>query len=262
MRVIRIQVARPSVILTLCLAVLLAIAAEGVSSSRARHMTGAVSCVRTAARAVIPFKSFSFGDVYRGEVISQIFVIKNEGDADLQIKDVKVDCGCTATRSDSLIHPGKEGIVEVEVQTVSQSGLINKSAVLHTNDPDQPVITFTLIANVLAGAPLRQGKHIGPVFLSPDSQGSMYALAGKKATAEFSVTADDTPVKVLRVEGETKNFASRVEVVEPGRRYKILVESLQIETGGLYTDHLRVVTDNPTLPAFTVDLTLRVYDKQ
>jgi hypothetical protein len=262
MRALRIQVARPSVIMTLCLAVLLAIAAKGASSSHARHMTGTVSRVRSAPRAVIPFNSFSFGDVYRGEVISQIFVIRNEGDADLQIKDFKGDCGCTAARSDRVIPPGKEGIAEVEVQTVSQSGLINKTAILHTNDPVQPVITFTLIANVLAGAPLRQGKHIGPVFLSPDSRGSMFAPAGKKATIEFSVTADDTPVKVLRVEVGTKNFSSRVEVVEPGRRYKIVVESLQIETGGLYTDQLRVITDNPTLLAFTVDLTLRVYDKQ
>ena len=260
MRGLRIQV--PTVIPTLCVAVLLAIAAEGAFSSAARHTMGAVNRVRPAPRAVVPFNSFSFGDVYRGEVISQIFVIRNEGDAELQIKDFKGDCGCTAIRSDKVIPPGKEGIAEVEVQTVSQSGLINKTAIMHTNDPDRPVITFTLVANVLAGAPLRQGKHIGPIFLSPDSRGSMYAPAGKKATTEFSVTADDTPVKVLRVESGTKNFVSRVEVVEPGRRYKILVESLQIETGGLYTDQLRVVTDNPTLPAFSVDLTLRVYDKQ
>ena len=260
MRALRIQV--PSVIPTLCLAVLLALAAEGLSSAHARHMTGAISRMRPAPRAVVPFNGFSFGDVYRGEVISQIFVIRNEGDAELQIKDFKGDCGCTASRSDKVISPGKEGIAEVEVQTVSQSGLINKTAIMHTNDPDRPVITFSLSANVLAGAPLRQGKHIGPIFLSPDSRGSMYAPAGKKAMTEFSVTADDTLVKVLRVEAGTKNFAARVEVVEPGRRYKILVESLQIETGGLYTDQLRVVTDHPTLPAFTVDLTLRVYDKQ
>ena len=260
MRALRIQV--PSVIPTFCLAVLLAIAAEGASSSHARHITGTISRPRPAPRAVVPFNGFSFGDVYRGEVISQIFVIRNEGDAELQIKDFKGDCGCTAIRSDKVIPPGKEGIAEVEVQTVSQSGLITKTAIMHTNDPDRPVITFTIVANVLAGAPLRQGKHIGPIFLSPDSRGSMYAAAGRKATTEFSVTADDTPVKVLRVEAGTKNFAARVEVVEPGRRYKILVESLQIETGGLYTDQLRVVTDNPTLPAFTVDLALRVYNKQ
>ncbi len=60
------------------------------------------------------------------------------------------------------------------------------------------------------------------------------------------------------MEGGTKHFTSRVEVVEPGRSYKILVESLQIETGNLYRDQLRVVTDNPTLPAFPIDLSLRV----
>src|ERR1700730_3009436 len=148
-----------SAIPTLCLAVLLAIGAEGASSSHARHMTSTISRVRPAPRAVVPFNGFSFGDVYRGEVISQIFIIRNEGDAELQIKDFKGDCGCAAIRSDKVIPPGKEGIAEVEVQTVSQSGLINKTAIMHTNDPDRPVITFTLVANVLAGAPLRQGKR-------------------------------------------------------------------------------------------------------
>jgi len=43
----------------------------------------------SAPKAVTPFTSFNFGDVYAGEVISQIFIIRNEGDADLQIKDFK-----------------------------------------------------------------------------------------------------------------------------------------------------------------------------
>jgi hypothetical protein len=171
-------------------------------------------------------------------------------------------CGCTIGRADRSIPPGKEGTVEVEVQTVSQSGLINKFATLPTNDPDHPKIIFTMIANVLAGAPLRQGKYIGPLFLSPDSKGSMYANPGKKATTEFSITADSVPVQILRVEGGTKQFTSRIEVIQPGKNYKILVESTQIETGGLYTDQLRVVTDNPALPAFTLDLNLRVYPKE
>ena len=42
---------------------------------------------KRVAKAVLPFKSFNFGDVYKGEVISYIFVIRNEGTADLQIKD-------------------------------------------------------------------------------------------------------------------------------------------------------------------------------
>lgn len=260
MRASRIPVARTSGILALCFAVLVEVGSS--SPLYPRGLPISTGTTRPAPRAVIPFNSFDFGDVYTGDVISQIFVIRNEGDADLLIKDFKGECGCTVTRSDRIIPPGKEGTANLEVQTVSQSGLIVKTATLHSNDPEQPAVIFSLTANVLAGAPIRQGRYIGPIFLSPGAQGSMFAVAGKKAAAEFSVTADKTPVKLLRVEGGAKNFTSRLEVIEPGRSYKILVESLQIKKGELYTDQLRVVTDNPTLPSFTIDLALRVYDNQ
>jgi hypothetical protein len=248
----RIQVARRSLMLVVCSAAALAIAASDVTRA----------AVRTAPKAIIPFTSFRFGDVYRGEVISQIFVIKNEGDADLQIRDFTGVCGCEITRSDKVIAPGKEGTATLEVQTASQSGEIYKTATMHTNDPERPAIIFTLVANVLQGAPIRRGKYIGPVFLSPDSSSVLYTLAGKKAKTEFSVTADDGPVKVLRVEGGTSHFAPRVEVIEPGRNYKIVVESLPIDADGVYKDQLRIITDSASLPAFPVDMALRVYPKQ
>ena len=57
-------------------------------------LTGALGAAqavdaRPAPKAVTPFTSFNFGDVYTGEVISQIFVIKNEGDSELRITDFK-----------------------------------------------------------------------------------------------------------------------------------------------------------------------------
>lgn len=257
----RVRAAGPLFILILCFVAVLATAVAGASPIRGRQTQAASTSARSAPRAVTPFTSFNFGDVYTGEVISQIFVIRNEGDADLQITDFVSGCACAVTRSDKVIPPGKEGIATLEVQTVSQSGGLYKTATLHTNDPERPAIEFALIANVLRGTPLRQGKHIGPIFLSPDTRGAMYALPGKTATAEFSVTADNTPVKVLKIEGGTKHFLSRIEVVEPGKSYKIVVESLPKETGDLYVDQLRVITDNPTLPVFTIDLALRVYPR-
>ena len=130
---------------------------------------------------------------------------------------------------------------------------------MYTNDPARPAIVFTLIANVLKGAPLRAGKHIGPILLSPGSQAGLFAYPGKKATTEFSVTADKSPVKVLRVEGGTSHFSARVQEIETGRAYRIIVDSLPTETGGLYTERLRVSTDSEMLPAFTIDVVLRVY---
>ncbi|HSE37005.1 MAG TPA: DUF1573 domain-containing protein [Blastocatellia bacterium] len=254
---VRVLVTRSFAVLTLCLAASFAISAEGSPAEQA-----ATNPARPAPRAVAPFTTFDFGDVYTGDIISHVFVIKNEGDAELLITDFKSDCGCTVTRSDRVIPPGREGTAEVEVQTLSQSGMITKGAKLQTNDPERPTIIFTLNANVVKGSPVRQGKYIGPLFLSSDSRLSMYARAGKKATAELSVTADRVAVNVLRVEAGTKQFVPRVEVIQPGRNYKILVESIEIETGGLYQDRLRVITDNPALPAFNIELTLRVYPRE
>lgn len=221
-----------------------------------------VTSYQPAPRAVTPSTSFSFGDVYRGEIISQIFVVKNDGDAELKLTDFTGTCGCEVTSWDKSVPPGKEGKAMLVVQTVSQAGEISKNAILHTNDPERPTIIFTLTANVLSGAPLRQGRYIGPVFISPETRVALYASPGKKASTEILITADNAPVKLLRVEGGTQRFASRIETIEPGRNYKVIVESLPIKTPGLYFDQLRVYTDSQSLPVFTVDISLRIYDGQ
>lgn len=40
-------------------------------------------------KAVMPVVTYNFGDVRRGESISHVFIIKNEGTADLVIKEFK-----------------------------------------------------------------------------------------------------------------------------------------------------------------------------
>ncbi|HSB07953.1 MAG TPA: hypothetical protein VLM38_00465 [Blastocatellia bacterium] len=66
----------------------LAISSAPLSPTIARGLTEP-SRPAPAPKAVTPFTSYDFGDVYTGELISQIFVIKNEGDAELQIKEFK-----------------------------------------------------------------------------------------------------------------------------------------------------------------------------
>ena len=253
----KVRIKNQSPVLILCLTLSFIVSAVAVALAE----SPATQPAQPAPRAVTPFTSFNFGDVYTGEVISQIFVVRNAGDADLQITDFVAGCGCEAIRADRVIPPGKEGIAVVEVQTISQMGETTKIATLHTNDPQRPRIVLTLIANVLRGRPLRTGKYIGPVFLSPGDFASLYALNGKKATTEFSITSDK-PVKLVRAESAMKYFTSRIEEIEPGRNYKLIVESVPTETGTLYKDQLRVITDNETLPFFSIDLSLRVYPKQ
>src|SRR5262245_8158574 len=47
-----------------------------------------------APRVVVPIISYSSGDVPKGETISYIFPIRNEGNADLMITGFEGACGC------------------------------------------------------------------------------------------------------------------------------------------------------------------------
>src|SRR5262249_50762389 len=162
MRVLLHQLATASIFFVLCVT-----GSVASNKAAASHRYGESYPRQAAPRTVVPYTSFNFGDVVRGEGISQVFVIRNVGDADLVIKEFKGDCGCTATRAISVIPPGKEGTVEAEVQTVSQSGAIIKLATLRTNEPEKPTVIFTLTANVISGSSIRPGKRIGPLFITP-----------------------------------------------------------------------------------------------
>jgi len=118
-----------------------------------------------------------------------------------------------------------------------------------------------LTAFVIRGAPTRQGKRVGPLFVSPGLRGDAFAFPGKKGSTQLTITSEDTPVKVIRLEGGTKYFAPRVEVVEPGRSYKIVLESLPNSNSGTYKDKLLILTDNPALPALPINVSLTIYPK-
>ena len=212
-----------------------------------------------APRAVVPFTTYAFGDIYIGETISQIFVIRNEGNADLLIKDFIGACGCEVLSVDRVIAPGKEGSARIEVSTVSQSsGELFKIATLHTNDPERPSIRLALTANILTsgnggpvmGVELRAGKHIGPVFVAPATTVGFVVAPGKTSRAEFTITVERGPLNIQRIEGAGKVVSARLETIEPGKRYKIIIENLPTEAEGSFQEQLRVVTDSPALPSF------------
>ena len=99
-------------------------------------------------RLVIASLEHSFGKVKAGEPLSYTFTIKNEGDAELEIKSVSPSCGCTTSQFDKSIAPGKEGKVTLAVQkTDGYKGEIVKNATVTTNDPDHQTFTLVLRAN-------------------------------------------------------------------------------------------------------------------
>jgi len=96
----------------------------------------------------IPALEHSFGSVKAGTPLTYSFEIKNTGKVDLQITGVSPSCGCTTSKYDKVIAPGKVGTVTLEVaKTDGYKGEVSKTANVTTNDPDHQSFTLTLRAS-------------------------------------------------------------------------------------------------------------------
>lgn len=100
-------------------------------------------------KAVIPQPIADLAPVPKGETIKHDFVIKNEGDAPLEITSVRPACGCTIADYDKVIPPGGTGKIHTELDTSNMNaGGTAKTVSVFTSDPANPRFELTLMARV------------------------------------------------------------------------------------------------------------------
>lgn len=94
-------------------------------------------------------KLHDFGTVYPEQTLNRDFKITNVGDQPLEIAIERTTCGCTAAiLSATRFLPGSSGIVSVTTTTRSAPGKREESAILTTNDPENPMVPLTVFMNV------------------------------------------------------------------------------------------------------------------
>src|SRR4051794_6125067 len=103
-----------------------------------------------APKVVVEEAVYDFGKVPPAQVLQHTFLIKNEGNAPLQVSDVVPDCKCTATEFDKVIAPGATGKVVASVDTRMLSGQAQGQLKVITNDPVQPQLALTTKVEVQA----------------------------------------------------------------------------------------------------------------
>src|SRR6185436_15700181 len=99
-------------------------------------------------KAVVTEPVKDLGVVAKGEKAAYEFTIRNEGNAPLQIQEVRAACGCTVADYDKVIGPGQAGKVRVSVDTATFNGPIAKGVTVYTNDPATPQMELTIRAQV------------------------------------------------------------------------------------------------------------------
>ena len=93
--------------LTMILVGLLAVPAVGSAQDAAKKTDSGAT--KSAGRPImdIPRMTYDFGETFELPEYAFTFIVRNRGDADLIIEEVKPGCGCTAAKFDKVIAPGK-----------------------------------------------------------------------------------------------------------------------------------------------------------
>lgn len=215
-----------------------------------------------------------FGEVKAGEPLNYSFIIKNGGNADLQIKNVAPSCGCTASEFDKLIAPGKEGKISLSIaNTDHYSGEVSKSATVTTNDPTRP--TFTLILRAYfkpttpAGGPsapkapgIAPGKAAGVYTISPSDRWFTSALSGTtSATKIYFYNRESAPVRITKVEPGGTDFKVSLTPIEDGKRYELYVSTNPELKPGQYKQSAKLMTDSESTPEMILNFEATVFAK-
>ncbi len=93
--------------------------------------------------------TWDFGRIKFGEVAKHVFVYKNDSAVDLNIKGTSASCGCTVSKVDKQkLSPGEEANLEVAFNSFGYSGEVRQFVYLNTDSRDNPVVKFTIKADV------------------------------------------------------------------------------------------------------------------
>lgn len=109
-------------------------------------------------------KEYNLGNLEEGKIYERRFTIKNTGDSDLEVKAVKVGCGCTTIlypKDKVKVSPDQAIESKFTFNTEGMDGEGVKYIYIESNDSDEPVIKLKLTCNVQ-----RQSQAVISRFLS------------------------------------------------------------------------------------------------
>lgn len=191
---------------------------------------------------------FNFGERDESEAVEHEFVIQNQGDAPLEILNVKTSCGCTAAKpQDSTVPPGGETKITAKLSLHGRQGELSKTITVTSNDPVTPSLVLTLKGTVTA-----------PIMYEPRVLNFGKVLSGSAAPQKLVLRSPKDDFEITSVTSSLDFVKTELKEVEPKRVYEITAQIDQLPAAGQQTGMLTVETSHPRKPRFMVTIYLDV----
>ena len=203
----------------------------------------------SAGRLEIAQKKWDFGFIPRGAKVTHNFLLKNVGNDTLKITNVRKSCGCTAAPlRKTVLPPGDTTMLEVTFNSGSYQGQVSKAVYVESNDPIEPFLDISFLANVSIPAKL---LSFDPFFVKFDTLHSLPAKAVIKIvnmdsqTVSFSIA--EQPYSYINLKARKKKLA-------PGKETEIEVTMAKAPPAGEFGTSFTVVCDDELKSRFSIPI--------
>lgn len=184
------------------------------------------------------------GSIPKGEKIVVDFVIKNEGDAPLEITNVQPACGCTVAEYDKVIAPGGTGKVHAAVDTMNFNGPISKGVTVFTNSTETPQIELTIRAKVEPYISIKPGYARYITVQGEPLEGNINQTLWTTDGSPMEILSVDSPWPYLKVSFHEAKPEERVADGK-GKQWRIEMTLSNDAKVGALSDFVTVHTNHP-----------------
>lgn len=177
---------------------------------------------------------FDFGEASNFEVVEHDFIIRNDGKLSLEIRNIRVSCGCTAAKSsEDVIPPGGTATIHVAFNLRNRNGHQNKTITLETNDPETPRFVLQMTGTALQIFRAMPQALVYGALTAPEPR----TVTISSESRSFIITKLTTSAPALTVTGEGLD--------QPAKSHQIRVEVDPSGLSGRFDLEVLVQTDMP-----------------
>ena len=214
------------------------------------RLLGLILCLLCAAttsgiarspQASVVDRDFEFGRVLRGTPVEHQFLVTNDGPSPLVVDAVRLTPPLTVVSGPGTVAPGAQALLRIRLDTSRVVGLFEGRIAMAIARSDEEIgMTFS-----------------GTVYQTVEAvpRPAIFVVTERGHASEQSielVNNESQPLEITGVEHLHDRFATRVETIEVGQRYRLTLTLDGKGAGGRRTDAIVVKTSSQSTPVVRI----------
>ena len=192
--------------------------------------------------------AIEFGTVAQGEPVTAEVAIGNMGDETLVIERMEFSVPGMTARLKQKIPPGETASIRLNLDTSRLRNAVEGRMTLFLNDPATPRTDIDL-----------RGEVVPAIEFRPRPAFYFSQFTGERQTDTITLRNNrDAPLTIEGLRPSSEQFEYRLDTVEPGRAFEVIVTTLPDLPPGRYREHLRIDTSDPAYPQLHLEVNVLV----